>query len=284
MKKINSPLFCLFLLFFLLPAFPVSVFSSSVPEQRVFDDASLFSSEEILELEQAIQNFQKETKMDFAIVTADDLGGESTRAYADNFYDEHGFGYEGEYGSGALFLIDMDNREYYISTAGSAIGLYSDDEIDDTLDALYDDMRDGNYGEACRDFVLEARAAVLGVAELKDSYFDREEGRFVTVPEWKKNLSPSHLLAYFATALVISAVVGWIAARKRKTRMTVTGRTYMKDGSLDIRFKNDRYINTTVIRRQIPRNNGGGGRSGGGFSSSHTSSGGHSHGGGGRSF
>ena len=164
-----------------------------------------------------------DTKQDLVIVTTADSGGKSAREYADDFYDEHGFGYEGEYGSGALFLIDMDNREYYISTAGSAIGLYSDDEIDDTLDALYDDMRDGNYGEACRDFVLEARAAVLGDAELKDSYFDREEGRFVTVPEWKKNLSPSHLLAYFATALVISAVVVWIAARKRKTRMTVTG-------------------------------------------------------------
>lgn len=270
--------------FFALLALTVLLCGFDSREQKVYDDAGLLSEEERGELQEMLVAAAYDTKQDLVIVTTADSGGKSAREYADDFYDEHGFGYEGEYGSGALFLIDMDNREYYISTAGSAIGLYSDVEIDDTLDALYDDMRDGNYGEACRDFVLEARAAVLGDAELKDSYFDREEGRFVTVPEWKKNLSPSHLLAYFATALVISAVVVWIAARKRKTRMTVTGRTYMKDGSLDIRFKNDRYINTTVIRRQIPRNNGGSGRSGGGFSSSHTSSGGHSHGGGGRSF
>ena len=54
----------------------------------------------------------------------------------DDFYDEHDFGI-GSRRSGALLLIDMDNREAYISTKGYAITLYSDARIEAMLDDTF---------------------------------------------------------------------------------------------------------------------------------------------------
>ena len=57
MKKILSCLFCFCISISLLCAAPI--LASSVPDQaqRVFDDAGLFSSTEIAELEEEIRNF-----------------------------------------------------------------------------------------------------------------------------------------------------------------------------------------------------------------------------------
>ncbi len=287
MKKKTRRFLAAFLVF-LLSGILLCGFDSQ--GQKVYDDAGLLSQEEQEELQDMLVAAAEDAEQDMIVVTTADSGGKSPQSYADDFYDSHGFGYEKENGSGVLLLIDMDNREIYISTAGTAIEEYTDAEIEDTLDAVIGSVQSEEYGEACRIFAAEARTALMGGDSAVNGYYDQEEGRFVTreeVPEWKEALAPEKLLLYFVTAFILAAVIVFIIARKRKTRMTVTGRTYLKDGSLDFHLRSDRYINTTVVKRHIPQNNGGGGggrSSGGGFSSSHTSSGGHSHGGGGRSF
>ena len=61
----------------------------------------------------------------------------------------------------------------------------------------------------------------------------------------------------------------------------INGNTYMDRNEFKIRLENDRYINTTTVRRKIETNSGGsgGGSRGGSF---HRGSGGRSFGGGGR--
>lgn len=260
-------------------------------QERVYDEAGLLSDGEEAELTELLVSAAHETKQDFVVVTIDDNMGKSARDYADDFYDDHKFGYEKENGSGVLLLIDMDGREVYISTAGTAIEQYTDREIEWTLDEVVPYLSDGDYMDACTSFVDCAKEYLTGGETSQNGYYDKEQDRFVETdrngsdePAWKEALRPSRLLINLLIAAVFSAVIVFLIARNRKTKMSVGDHTYLKDGRVKFRDKGDRFTHTTVITRQIPKDNGGGSGGGGGHSSSHVSSGGHSHGGGGRSF
>lgn len=286
MRKLgNRQLIFLFaaVLFFL------SVCGFDSQEKKVYDDGELLTETEEAELQELLVKTAQVTEQDLIIVTTQNNQGKEARDYADDFYDDHGFGYEKENGSGVLFLIDMDGRTFYISTAGTAIGKYTDRKIEDTLDALTPHMRAGDYAEACFTFVSEAERCLNGGETAKNGYYDPDTDRFAEypavkeVPGWKKALSFKRLAVTFAVSAAVSAFVVLIIFWKRKTRMSVNRGTYLKN--LEFKERSDRFTHTTVVTRQIPKNDGGdSGRSGGGYSSSHTSSGGHSHGGGGRGF
>ena len=89
-------------------------------ETRVFDQANLFTATEKQELERQIATERGKMKLDLVVVTTNEADGKSTEAYADDFYDQGGYGY-GAKKSGVLYLIDMDNRRIHVSTAGGGI-------------------------------------------------------------------------------------------------------------------------------------------------------------------
>ena len=257
-------------------------------EKKVYDDGELLTEAEEAELQKLLVKTAQATEQDLIVVTTQDNQGKEARDYADDFYDDHGFGYEKENGSGVLFLIDMEGRTFYISTAGTAIEKYTDREIEDTLDALTPHMRAGDYAKACFTFVSEAKRCLNGGETAENGSYNPDTDRFEEypaakgVPGWKKALSPKRLAVVFSISAAISAFVVLIIFWRRKTRMSVNSGTYLKN--LELKERSDRFTHTTVVTREIPKDDGGGGHSGGGYSSSHTSSGGHSHGGGGRGF
>ena len=113
---------------------------------RVFDEAGLFSAEEVQELETRIDEVRDSQDADLAVLTVEDAQGESAESYADDFYDTHGLGV-GDDASGILLSIDMDNREIYVSTTGYAMKVLTDARVEKVLDAAYDSVADGNYAE-----------------------------------------------------------------------------------------------------------------------------------------
>ena len=249
---------------------------------KIYDYAGLLTPEQIQSLSEKLITTGEKRKMDLVIVTTDDTKGRSSRDYADDFYDTHGFGYEQENGSGVLLLLDMDGREIYISTAGTAIEEYTDGEIEDTLDVLVPLMQDGAYMEVCRTFAGEAVRCLTGGDTAQNGAYDAGSDRFT---EYDAGGEKTNWLGRAGICLlgaaVISGIIVFFIARGRKSRMTAGSGTYLKNGRIDIRQSSDRFTHTTVVVRQIPKDNGS---SGGGHSSSHVSSGGRSHGGGGRSF
>ena len=259
-------------------------------EKKVYDDGELLTDAEEEGLQELLVETAKRTEQDLIVVTTRDNGGKEAGDYADDFYDEHGFGYEKDNGSGVLFLIDMDARDFYISTAGTAIEKYTDSEIDGTLDAIMPYMRAGDYAGACVTFVSEAERCLTGGETGKNGYYDEEENRFVEYsaakeePGWKKAIAPKRLAVVFSISAAVSAFIVLIISWKRKTRMSVNGGTYLDGRGLDFKERSDRFTHTTVVTRPIPKDNGGSKGGGHSHSYSHTSSGGHSHGGGGRSF
>ena len=88
--------------------------------ERVFDYADKLTDAEEEALRASIREAEEETKCDIVVVTLneslveyaaqyeDKIGtvpvSECVMVYADNFYDEHKFGYNEPYGDGVLFL------------------------------------------------------------------------------------------------------------------------------------------------------------------------------------
>jgi len=267
MKKVLFiPLFLLTLI-----AFASVTFADN---ERVFDQAGLFSDTEKVDLqEQAIQ-LTEQFQMDIRIVTTDDSGGKSARDYASNFYDSHGFGYEGT-ADGILYLIDMDNREVYIFTRDRIVDYFPDVTVEEILDHVYPYLTEEAYGESAKAFLSDLETTMNeGIPEGPSSsggYAQSDNSTSYSSSTSQGELV-KELLIYFAIAIGVGVISVGIMAMYNRGRSTTTAHTYLESNSFTVTNKMDRHYNTRVTQQKIQRNSNsgggssfsGGGRSGGG--------------------
>lgn len=247
---------------------------AEVNGQRVFDEADILSEEEEIRLEQLCKSYADETQTDFVILTTENAENKTSEAYADDFYDQGGFGYDKPQGTGVLFLIDMDNREICISTCGDAIYYMTDERINEVLEEVYKNVSAGDYGAGCKTF-LQRTAAFL-----KSDPYARPTLKERMIASLKR--SP----VYLAIAAFVAFIYGSALKRSRAYRKTTDYTTYQDRGNFHLVQREDFFLRETTTTRRIVtdsgRGGGGGGHSGG--SSTHVSSGGVTHGGGSMKF
>lgn len=263
-------------------------------ERRVMDDAGLFSAEEQARIAETVEEVRLRTGMDAAVVTTADKQGLSARDYADRRYEEEGFG-EGDERSGFLYLIDMEGREIYISTAGGAITLISDSVNEKLLNEAYNVITDeGDYARSAETVLRMVSDYYVRATEMGWGY-DAASGVW-REPVRRRSLSPLKVLA----SMLISGLTGLGAVRRVKRQYAMKDDRANAAGSaagllaiagVAFAFSNeaDELLDRRTERRAIPlpKNSdrkGGGGSGPFGHSSTHMSSGGMRHGGGGRKF
>ena len=244
---------------------------------RVFDRAELFTASEVQELEQEIQAFQKETGMDFVIVTSNESHKGSAQQIADAFYEQGGFGLDEEK-SGILYYIDMDDRYHYLSTTGAMIDYMTDARIENAIDEVTRYLSAGAYAQGASQMISIVRQYVRdGIPEGQYRY-DVVTGQRLTARH--KALTKNEILL----ALVIGLAVCLIYVACVKSRYSLKGSTYhysyQDNGAMKL---TDQRTTTTRVRKPDPPENTGS-HGGGGGSGVHTSSSGTSHGGGGGHF
>lgn len=231
---------------------------------RVFDDAGLFSAQQRAALHEQAQDLILKHRQDIVIVTTADAGGKSAMDHADDYYGYHDFGLDPEY-DGLLLLIDMDNREIFITTAGSAMNLFNGRKIDSMRDNIHAYVANGDY------------AGGAGVF-LRDIGRHLEEKIQVRYWNW----------TFFTVGLfVICLVLGGMFLNHRKGLMSAaSAKTYINAPLCEVTRCDDIFLHSSTRHIRIS-NNSGSGRGGGSSrsgSSTRTSSSGRSHGGGGRGF
>ena len=285
-------------------------------ESSIFDDADLFSDYEESEIASSAESFMTEKEYSIAIVTTDYTSGISSEEYAFDYYnnliDTHGW-----QENGLLMLIDMDNRNVWISTFGDCILAYSDAEIDSIFDGGYNSLVNGEYADCILEMIEEARVSNTVVDDYYDFFIVEDEDLFgdpsfagnivefngelfeVTPDgEWishtyndlqkidtpKGSFTLSYVITYITIGLIIA--IASVLTVKRKYKNRGKGDEFSSDDViLNISSSNDKIISRNVVTTRIHRNNNGGSRGGfSGGSTVHRSAGGISHGGGGRSF
>ncbi|MBQ9828232.1 MAG: TPM domain-containing protein [Lachnospiraceae bacterium] len=287
MRKLTRILLALYVFMLTLCSAAAMVLAS---EKRVFDDADLFTDSEEEKLEKKIQDLKADSGIDIVIVTTNDTGWKSTQEYADDFYDDGGYGTGSDY-EGILYLIDMDNRQIYLSTSGTdTIEYLNDNTINRILDGdAYRYIADGDYYNSARAAVEDTiyyykknkKDASEGHYEGGETYYtdgtgQKDSGGF--------NVDGRLLGISGGAGAAVAGVSVGVMRRNRGGKVTVTGYDYMRKGATRVNDKHDIFIRRSVVRHRISRDNDSGGGGHGGFSSVHTSSGGHTHGGGGHGF
>lgn len=249
----------------------------------VADNAGLLTPQEVTALEDKALSLGTEYGMDIVILTADRLDGKRPQDYADDYYDTQGYG-----DSGILFLLAMEEREWYISTCGDAIYALTDYGIQELGETVVPYLSEGEYYEgfdaylnALPDYLEAYRdgAPVDGYADNSGDYYhgDRED-----VVYYQRETSPSLLLSLVLGVAAGAVTVLIMRACMNTKRKQHSASDYLKPGSFHMRTHQDMFLysNVSKVRRQENNNN----HHGGGGSSVHTSSGGRSHGGGGGKF
>ena len=242
-KTITYLLLCLLLLTVLV--LPVSAKSG-----QVLDYAVLMSTDEAVSLADHFSDFRNSYGLDIVILTVPNLMNTPIDAFADDFYDNNGYGEDG-----LLFLLDIDSRQWYISTSGRAIDMLSDGELEKIGEKVVPYFSKGQYYEGF-DHFLDILPGYLDI--------DKEGGI---------NL----LLSLFAGAGIAGIALLVMRSTMNSKNPQRSAAAYTVENSYHLRQHLDLFLYSNVTKRAKPKNDGS-------DSSTHRSSSGRTHGGRGGSF
>lgn len=241
----------------------------------IFDDAMLFTEDEIVKLEAEANSLSNDYNIDIVIVTTNDADGKTSREYADDFFDYGGFGVGEDY-DGILFLIDMDNREAYISTSGVGIRYLTDSRIESILDIVFDSgLAEGDYYGAVIGFLR-------GTKDYLESGIPSNQYNKPEYVKPKNKLTFTDMIISVIGGIMTSSIFYFIAKSRYKTPRTINPFSYRNNSFVNFVSNEDKLIDTFVTHRIIPKPSNA--NSSGSKSTTHNSSSGRSHGGGGRKF
>lgn len=279
----------LILLILALLAVPVSAASP-----RIDDGAGLLYAEEVSTLEETAQAIYDQYGFEAVIVTRDSIGGGDPWAWANDYYDDGGFGH-GETDDGMLLLLVMDTREWAVSTCGSGRDYFPDYETDFLVERILDDLSYGNYYTAFDRWLAlcaDTLSAPAGDDALLPDYgydygYDYDNGYgYDYVYDYGYGY-PRQTNYFLLTA--VSLVLGFLASmipmgimkrQIKNVRAKSGAEDYTRPGSMQLTHRMDRYLYTHTSRVRRAQNNsssghrsgsggvrmsgGGGGRHGGG--------------------
>ncbi len=251
---------CLFLLLFSILLVPAKVQAADLSvynSETVFDYADLLTTEE----ENSLRAFsEKFIRYDISVVflTTNDTSGASSMYYSNDFYDTHSFRPDG-----ALFMIDMYNREIYIDTVGTCIDTITRSDIDHALNSAYYYATEGNYYHCLSE-----------MSELICEKIENHEN-----PLWAALRFSAVTFLIAVTAGTVTAII--LVSKHSSANKQTSGAHYV--GS-NFSVKNRNVVYMGCRNEVIPGYYNSSDRGSSGCSRSHTSSRGVSHGGGGRKF
>lgn len=254
-----------FLLHFRLPAFAA--------EQRVFDNADLLTAEEEQNLQQFCEDAKEEYDIDFAYLTTKDTEGLSTREYGAQFYIEQNLGVGEDY-SGAIFVLDMGEREGQLVTCGEAMKMITDADAD----AIWDETA----GYSLMEIIMAAWSSSGGtwipfvrIIRPTAQKADQNRMRFLGKSrfEWWRHCDDCSACGSFFRSDAGVSVMSMRKACKNVHPFT-DGRAYLKENGCYLRTNQDTFANTHTTMVPIPREDDNNHHHTGGFSGGGSFSGG----------
>jgi len=231
---------------------------------RLIDEADLLSSEQESQIAEKLNGISRQYQLDVVILTVESLDGATAEAYADDYYDENGYGPDG-----ILLLVSTEEGDWWVSTAGYGITAITDAGLEYMADRFVPQLSDGEYAQAFETF-----------ADLCDSFLAQAK---TGDPYDSHNLpkEPFSVVANLLIALVIGLVAALIVTGSMKSKLNTVRKKskaddYVVGGSMRLTASRDLFLYTKVEKRERPKESSG--------SSTHTSSSGNTHGGGGGKF
>ena len=243
MKKV-----LIFLLVLVLLAVPVSASGNLVN-----DGEGLLTASQIAELESIYASYSAFTPI---LVTTDSFGSSNAALYAADYYDDHGYPYDG-----ILLLVSLTEGEWYILTNGACYENMTDEEAQFIGDTLVSYLRDGAYYEA---FLLFPELA----AELYDnstvSQIGGSDGPTAVYVTESKNYGKTIGISMAVGLLIGLISVGIMSAMMKSVHSQSNASDYVRAGSMHLTEQRDIFLYSHVTRTPRPKSNSSGSSGGGG--------------------
>jgi len=233
-------------------------------------------------LEEKAAELASDYNIDPVILIVDSLGGVSAQDYAEDYYDNTGYREDG-----ALFLLSMAEREWYISTSGTVIYALTDYGVQQLGETVVPCLAEEYWYTGFYYFLdslpyyldaYETGVPVDGYADDSGDYYhgDQEE-----ILYYEEESSPNFFYSLFAgiAAAGISIAVMRVSMNTKRPQRSACA--YMDEGSWNLYQHRDLFLYSNVTKTRRQENNSSGK---GGGSSVHRSSAGRRHGGGGGKF
>jgi uncharacterized protein len=245
----------------------------------IYDYAHLLTNEESEELQHVASVRGKERGTALIIITLDDTNGKDIVQYVEDFYDEHGPGYDQPHGNTAILAIDMNERDVYLAGFKKAEQYLDNSRLDLIREEMSPDLSSGQYFDAFSVFINRAYE-YMGI-EPDDGELGYTGNGSIGSPivnnSYELGVQPSKNIFFqwwfqFIVSLIMAGVVVMIMAYRAGGRVTVNARTYMDSNRSNVVNRYDNFVRQTVTKQRKPSNNtnsgGGGGITRGGHSHS----------------
>lgn len=293
--------------------YQISLAINNVESSRnIVDMANILSLEQINLLEQKIAKIINDYQMDVVILTTYLNNGKSMMDLADDYYDENDYGIDLAK-DGLILVLSLQSNEWYISTTGKAINVFSDWGIEYLGKVMKPSFADKNFYQGFEDFIsyIEKFSIQAETGKPYDRYnqgdlpnldgdeaVSNDQGISDQEIKQKEPLDPiKRIFGSVGIGLIIGLIVSGIRLGKLKTKKAVkNANEYVKENSFKLTKSNDLYLYQTVTKKRRPRSDddiSNSHKSSGSIkssthrssgSSTHRSSSGRSHGGGGGKF
>lgn len=218
------------------------------PTVVVEDEAGLLMEEEVDWLETEAKKVADKSDWNMVIATCEDADGDSAQNVCQKFFNEFTHGE-----NGISCLIDMDNREIEIATAGNAIWYLNDERIDEILDEAYEAVSKEDYAQ-CLYLMILRSGEMFDKGIPKDAYaYDEDTGKVIGHKE--RDLTVAEIIFAVLAALAAGVIVFVGILGKYRLKWGVYKYDFHESGSFSLENSEDRFINQTVTRRHIPTNN-----------------------------
>ena len=263
-KRFNLLLTILILVSFM----PLSVYGEAVTANerqlpRLVDGAGLLTEEQAERLTKKLDEVSERQNLDVIIITVDSLEGYTATEFADNNFDNNGFGMGDNY-DGILFLISMEERDWAISTHGYGITVFTDAGQKYMVDNFIEHISNGDYYEGFDKF-----------ADLADNFITqaKTDAPYDTNNLPKKPMSPIWILiSILGGALIALIITGVMRSSLKSVSKQRVASNYIVNTVMSPFANQDLYLYSVVTKKAKPKESEGG-------SSTHTSSSGRTHGG-----
>lgn len=247
--------------------------SSKVSKDYVVDNADLLTQTEENELSEKLQDISDELQFDVVVVTTNSTGSKTATEYADDYFDYNGYG-RGSNNDGALFLVDMGDKKWAISTSGYGIEAIVDSALDDMEEEIVPYLKSGDYDGAFNEFA-DLTYDIVNDAKNGKSYSNST----TSTTKNHKNIGTNLIVAFSIGAGISLIIILVYRSKLKPVKFQKEAKEYIVPGSFNLRRSDDVFLYFNITKVPIPKNNDS--DDSGSF---HSSSSGSSHGGSSGSF
>ena len=216
---------------------------SAESEYKVYDNADILSDSEEAALEDKLSSIADTYGHDVIVYTVDSMGGEDAEDYSEQLRYELNAGIDG---SGIIYLVSMEYRDYFIRAFGNMYKeIMIQSVIEDIKPELQSYLSDGDYYGSF------------------DRYADIVRTEIENVMEYGPNEAPSYAIPIgIGCGIIIGLITVLIMKHGMKTtRAEAMANNYIRQGSFKLTNSRDIVLYSQVTRTKRSTDSGSSGSS-----------------------